>query len=107
MTEVFIISPLTICHRGSAQDTTADFTMLPLILAGAGLAVLYLYHVQRGMSAVPADALALSPRRWTVDEIKAAYDKAIKSPVDVTKALPPKQNRRYIIVGGSGGCPIP
>ncbi|GES60735.1 NAD(P)-binding protein [Aspergillus terreus] len=74
-----------------------------LLLAGiAALAILYLYHVNRGMCAVPAEALALSPRRWTVEEIKAAYDEAARSPVDVSKSLPPKQNRRYIVVGGSG-----
>lgn len=79
-----------------------------LLLAGiAALAILYLYHVNRGMCAVPAEALALSPRRWTVEEIKAAYDEAARSPVDVSKGLPPKQNRRYIVVGGSGESPVP
>ncbi|RHZ61925.1 putative 3-beta hydroxysteroid dehydrogenase/isomerase family protein [Aspergillus thermomutatus] len=68
----------------------------------AGLAVLYLYHVNRGMTQVPEEARLLSPRRWTVEEIKDAYRKAIESPVDVSKSLPPKQHRRYIVVGGAG-----
>ncbi|KAI9367944.1 hypothetical protein BJX61DRAFT_260532 [Aspergillus egyptiacus] len=78
--------------------------VLPCI---AVVGVFYLYHVNHAMSAVPEEASNLSPRRWTVDEIKAAYKKAVHAPVDVTKSLPPKQNRRYIIVGGSGlvgGC---
>ncbi|KAL4896528.1 hypothetical protein BDV59DRAFT_108314 [Aspergillus ambiguus] len=73
-----------------------------LLLAGLVGLAFYLYHVNKGMSAVPAEALALSPRRWTVEEIKAAYEEAARTPLDVSKNLPPKQNRRYIVVGGSG-----
>ncbi|PWY76280.1 NAD(P)-binding protein [Aspergillus heteromorphus CBS 117.55] len=76
--------------------------MIPTILAISGLAILYLYHVNRGMSEVPEEARRLSPRRWTVDEIKAAFEDSIQNPVDVQKSLPPRQNRRYIVVGGSG-----
>lgn len=65
-------------------------------------AVLYLYHVNRSMVELPEEARLLSPRRWTADEIKAAYKKNIDNPIDVSKSLPPKQGRRYIIVGGSG-----
>ncbi|KAL2866748.1 putative 3-beta hydroxysteroid dehydrogenase/isomerase family protein [Aspergillus lucknowensis] len=54
------------------------------------------------MCLVPEEARTLPPRRWTVEEIKAAYKKAVHSPIDVTKSLPHKQNRRYIVVGGSG-----
>jgi nucleoside-diphosphate-sugar epimerase len=68
----------------------------------AGLVALYLYHVNRAMSKVPEEARLLSPRRWTVEEIKEAYRRAIESPIDVSKSLPPKQHRRYIVVGGSG-----
>lgn len=64
--------------------------------------ILYVYHVNRAMYTVPEEARKLSPHRWTVDEIKAAYKKAVHDPVDVTESLPPKQDRRYIVVGGSG-----
>lgn len=77
-----------------------------LVASIAGLA-LYLYHVNRGMTEVPEEARLLSPRRWTVEEIKEAYRKAIESPVDVSKSLPPKQHRRYIVVGGSGLSTLP
>ncbi|KAL2824618.1 hypothetical protein BDW59DRAFT_162272 [Aspergillus cavernicola] len=63
---------------------------------------LCLYHVNRAMCVVPKEAHDLSPRRWTVNEIKAGYKKAVHAPVDVTESIPPKQNRRYIVVGGSG-----
>ena len=64
--------------------------------------ILYLYHVNRGMLEVPEGTRRLSPRRWTVDQIKSAYKKNLKNPIDVTESLPPKQQRRYIVVGGSG-----
>jgi hypothetical protein len=68
----------------------------------AVLGILYLYHVNRAMCIVPEEARRLSPHRWTVDEIKAAYKQAVHAPVDVAKSLPSRQNRRYIVVGGSG-----
>jgi nucleoside-diphosphate-sugar epimerase len=76
-----------------------------LLVASIAVLALYLYHVNRGMTQVPEEARLLSPRRWTVEEIKEAYRKAIESPVDVSKSLPPKQHRRYIVVGGSGMSP--
>lgn len=66
------------------------------------LILLYLYHVNRGMTAVPEEARRVSPQRWTVDEVKAAYDRNVDSPIDVAKQLPPKQNRRYVVVGATG-----
>ncbi|PKY04165.1 putative 3-beta hydroxysteroid dehydrogenase/isomerase family protein [Aspergillus campestris IBT 28561] len=68
----------------------------------AGAAFLYLYHVNRAMVQVPEEVRRLSPHRWTVEEIKAAYEKAADSPADMAGSIPPKQNRRYIVTGGSG-----
>ncbi|RAK95105.1 putative 3-beta hydroxysteroid dehydrogenase/isomerase family protein [Aspergillus ibericus CBS 121593] len=76
--------------------------MFPEIAAVSGLALLYLYHVNRGMKSIPDEVLRITPHRWTPEEIKAAYEEAIRNPIDVRKSLPPKQNRRYIVVGGSG-----
>lgn len=75
---------------------------LYLIASVLGLAALYLHHVNSAMKRVPEEAEKLSPRRWTVDEIKEAYKKSLENPVDTTKSLPPKQSRRYVVVGGSG-----
>lgn len=76
--------------------------MLFIILAACIAVLLYLYHVNRAIMAVPEEARRLCPHRWTVDEIKAAFEKVQDSPTDVAKSLPPKQSRRYIVVGGSG-----
>ncbi|KAJ5585126.1 uncharacterized protein N7459_004926 [Penicillium hispanicum] len=73
-----------------------------LVSAALGLAVLYLYHVNEAMKVVPEEARKFSPHRWTVDEVKEAYRKNEESPVDVNKSIPPKQSRRYVVVGGSG-----
>lgn len=75
--------------------------MIPILAALLGLG-LYLLHVNSVMKTVPPEAKEASPRRWTVDEIKDAYKKAIENPVDVNKSIPPKQTRRYVVVGGSG-----
>lgn len=76
--------------------------MLSTALAACFAVLVYLYHVNRAIKAVPEEAHRLSSPRWTVEEIKAAYEKAIISPTDVAKSLPPRQHRRYIVVGGSG-----
>lgn len=77
--------------------------MTSLITTGlAGLGALYMWHVNSAMKVVPEEAQKLSPHRWTVEEIKAAYKKSLETPIDVTKSLPPKQSRRYVIVGGTG-----
>ena len=75
--------------------------LIPLVLLGLVLAC-YLRHVNTAMKAVPDEVYRASPHRWTEDEIQAAYEKAIKDPIESTKSLPPKQARRYIVVGGSG-----
>ncbi|OJJ47552.1 hypothetical protein ASPZODRAFT_1712425 [Penicilliopsis zonata CBS 506.65] len=67
-----------------------------------GLLVLYFCHVNRVLTTMPEEARRLSPHRWTVDEIREAYKRHIESPIDVAKSLPLKQQRRYIVVGGSG-----
>ncbi|KAG0158870.1 hypothetical protein PDIDSM_69340 [Penicillium digitatum] len=77
--------------------------MVSLIAAGLiGLCALYMWRVNSAMKVVPEEAQKLSPHRWTVEEIKAAYKKNLETPIDVTKSLPPKQSRRYVVVGGTG-----
>lgn len=73
-----------------------------LIAAGLTLGALYLWRVNSVMKVVPKEAHKLSPNRWTIEEIKATYKKSLETPIDVTKSLPPKQSRRYVIVGGTG-----
>jgi nucleoside-diphosphate-sugar epimerase len=79
--------------------------MLWIIVASVlGLAALYLNHVNSAMKRVPEEAHKASPHRWTIEEIESAYKKSLESPVDTTTNLPPKQSRRYVVVGGSGTC---
>lgn len=66
------------------------------------LLLLYLRHVNNGMKQVPADAIKLSPHRFTEQEILDTYKKVTANPLDWTPHLPPKLDRRYVIVGGSG-----
>ena len=66
------------------------------------LLVVYLWHVNRGISGSPPDASKLPNKRWTPDEVRAAYEKTRASPTNVSEHLPPKLGRRYIVVGGSG-----
>lgn len=54
------------------------------------------------MAGIPDEVSKISPHRWTEEEIKAAYAKVVKNPVDDSAHLPPKLERRYIVVGGSG-----
>lgn len=75
------------------------------IYIGSGilfLLIVYLWHVNRGMSGTPLDVLNFPLKRWTPEEIRIAYEKTQRSPTNVSKYLPPKQARRYIVVGGSG-----
>ncbi|KAJ5162983.1 uncharacterized protein N7500_004813 [Penicillium coprophilum] len=76
--------------------------VLLIVAALAGLFALYLWHVNSAMQVVPEEAQRLSPHRWTIEEIKTAYEKSLVAPIDVTKSLPPKQSRRYVVVGGTG-----
>jgi nucleoside-diphosphate-sugar epimerase len=66
------------------------------------LLAVYLWHVNRGISGSPPEALKLTNKRWTPDEVRAAYEKTRVSPTNVSQHLPPKLGRRYIVVGGSG-----
>ncbi len=76
--------------------------LLPLSLTLAAVAVAYLVRVNAAMHSVPAAARKASPRRWTVEELRATYARVEKTPVDFGRLLPPRLGRRYIVVGGSG-----
>ncbi|KAJ5710059.1 hypothetical protein N7493_009651 [Penicillium malachiteum] len=76
-------------------------TYILVSVAALGL-VAYLYHVNSAMKRVPEEAQKLSPRRWTPEEVKVAYQKVVENPINVNKSIPPKQSRRYVVVGGSG-----
>jgi hypothetical protein len=70
-------------------------------VGAAVLLIVYLWHVNRGMSGSPPDAAKLTSKRWTPDKVREAYEKTKVSPTDVSKHLPPRQGRRYIVIGVS------
>ena len=63
---------------------------------------LWLWHVNRGITIVPSAALALSPHRWTTEEIRKVAAEVDATPLDTLPYLPSATGRRYIIIGGSG-----
>jgi hypothetical protein len=77
-------------------------TLLGGVAAAAVAFVLWLVKINRIMRTTPAEALKISPNRWTKEEIVETYRRIEKSPLDWTPHLPPKVDRRYIVVGGSG-----
>lgn len=75
--------------------------LLPVLGLLAVLA-LYLWHCNRAISTSPPEAVKLAGKRWTKEEIQEAYKQAQNSPRDVRPYLLEKQNRRYVVTGGSG-----
>ncbi|KAK8139060.1 hypothetical protein PG984_002440 [Apiospora sp. TS-2023a] len=68
------------------------------------LAALYLWKLNRALKAAPPEVLALSPHRWTEQEIRATYRRLEREPLRWAPHLPPaRPDRRYVVVGGSGG----
>ncbi|KAK7547637.1 3-beta hydroxysteroid dehydrogenase/isomerase family protein [Phyllosticta citricarpa] len=73
------------------------------ILTLAGLLLfLYLCHVNHGLGGTPDVVERVAVKPWTEEELRETYDELKKNPIDVTPHLPPKQNRRYIVTGGTG-----
>lgn len=99
----FLVSPSSTI---AASLHTANPTMAINLVAAAAIAVLclslYLYKLNKAMSSVPVEARVWRPRPWTDEEIRETYERVCKEPIDFKKHLPPKLERRYIIVGGSG-----
>lgn len=77
------------------------FLISTLVILGP-IAVLYLWLVNRAIVRVPKEVQKVSPQRWTKREIKETYERVEKNPIDFTPHLPPKLDRRYVVVGSSG-----
>ncbi|KAK3388840.1 hypothetical protein B0T20DRAFT_86705 [Sordaria brevicollis] len=78
--------------------------LLPLGLVVVVAGALWIYGVNRTMNTVPPEALKLSPEsnRWSKEHMRETYERVKKNPIDIKKHIPPKLDRRYIVVGGSG-----
>lgn len=65
----------------------------------------YFYHINRAFLKVPEEVAKLAGEPWTDETIRAAYKKYSTETSDFKQYLPPKQNRLYVVFGGSGECP--
>ena len=64
---------------------------------------LYTWWNDAKLARIPPEALAISPKRWSADEITACHAKLASGPTSLFEGegkLPPKTGRRYIVVGG-------
>ncbi|KAH7882417.1 3-beta hydroxysteroid dehydrogenase/isomerase family-domain-containing protein [Phlebopus sp. FC_14] len=79
--------------------------MLGLIcgfIIAASLLFLYILLNDRKLSQLPPEANALSPTRFSREDIIFASESLRKSPITIGDVLPPRTGRRYIVVGGAG-----
>jgi hypothetical protein len=82
-------------------DAIVSWAALPAL---AALVVFgYLYRLNRAMSTIPEDIQREAEKNaWTDAEPQKTYDRIVASPLDSRPFLPPKLERRYVVVGGSG-----
>ncbi|OHE92314.1 3-beta hydroxysteroid dehydrogenase/isomerase [Colletotrichum orchidophilum] len=58
----------------------------------------YLWKINRAMSTIHPEALRVSPDRWTPEKVRHTFERMEKQPIDWTPHLPPKLDRRYVIL---------
>ncbi|KAF2103492.1 NAD(P)-binding protein [Rhizodiscina lignyota] len=66
------------------------------------LLILYLWHVNNALSAIPDDVARLAGKPFTEEFARETYKRIESDPIDFAKHLPPKTGRRYIVTGGTG-----
>lgn len=79
----------------------------PILSAGAavvGLLAFYLWRINLSWKYVPSEG-RLSP--WTAEQMHEAYERIKKNRLDFSNILPPRLDRRYMVVGGSGLSALP
>ena len=87
----------------SVSSLLITIKMLVTILIVASLAVVaYAYHVANALATIPAGIHKLSQGGWNREQILEASRTARTAEEVSRPKLPPKQNRRYIVVGSSG-----
>lgn len=75
------------------------YSFLPCV---AVLVIVHLIFVNQLLKGVPSEIEKLSGSRWSADELRKTYEELNKHPIDYTNKLPPRLNRRYVVVGGNG-----
>ena len=66
------------------------------------LLLLYLTRLNCVITSSPPELANVAQKAWRSDEIRARHAHLLKSPPDYSSKLPPRLNRRYIVVGGCG-----
>ncbi|KDQ60162.1 hypothetical protein JAAARDRAFT_152710 [Jaapia argillacea MUCL 33604] len=72
------------------------------LLALLAIFLQYLRGNDKKLSTLPAEALAFSPKRFTNQSVREAFERYQRAPISVADQLPPKTGHRYIVVGGGG-----
>jgi hypothetical protein len=79
-----------------------DMFFIGTLVSLVSVIVVYLWLVNQAIVQVPPDVQKISPRRWTKKGMKETYERISREPIDFTPHLPPKLDRRYVVVGSSG-----
>lgn len=91
-----------ITPRAAVPARLAMASILATVGAIATIIIFWLYRVNCGFKSIPPEVVRASPRRWTKDEIRETYERLKRKPLDFLKETPPRLERRYVVVGGSG-----
>ncbi|KAF3066526.1 3 beta-hydroxysteroid dehydrogenase type 7 [Daldinia childiae] len=85
------------------MDATGKQTLYAAIATFLVIGIAWIWKLNSTLKQTPPEVLAISPHRWTEQEIKDTYRRIEANPIDWAKQLPPQLNRRYIVTGGCGG----
>ncbi len=85
------------------MDFTAGQTIFIIVGVLSLLGFAWVLKLNNTMKQTPPEVLAISPHRWTDQEIKETYQRIKSKSIDWSQRLPPKLDRRYVITGGCGG----
>ncbi|KAM0330081.1 hypothetical protein ACHAQA_004252 [Verticillium albo-atrum] len=89
-----------------AEDILAWATECPIFttsIATLATLLIWAWKVNRGMFVTPPEALKhATDSPWTDEAAKETFKRIEQKPCDWGSHLPPKLDRRYVIVGGSG-----
>jgi len=80
------------------------YPILSAVAAVIGLLTFYLWRINQSWKHVPSEGRL---KTWTTEQMHEAYDRIKKNRLDFSKHLPPRLDRRYIVVGGSGLSLLP
>ncbi|KAK4189064.1 hypothetical protein QBC35DRAFT_494620 [Podospora australis] len=91
--------------QGVLQPATEASYLWVAVPVWAVLIITYLVRLHALLLSTPDEITKSSPKRWTKDELRKAYQEREKNPITTASyadRIPPKLDRRYIVTGGSG-----